>query len=319
MVSRIFVLVTGLVVSSVSMAATTESLDLGAPILERRVPAGEPINIVITSKLPTSQYTVKTTVREIEIPALPKPGTTRTAVDCASLGDAFIKTVDSNGVEEKVSSEIENFRNLGQSCSAAEQANLEIQIASTTQPVLQGYVLNVGQELVVTVERQGRTWEFILSTGARGEWRTFYGFNFMPNGDEDYFTAQDPSDPTSFTITRKADREELDFAPSVIFSWKPASQVGKTWGHGLAMGLGFDLNNPIVFGGYGATYNENVTLTAGLVFHKQLRLDGRFEEGQTISENLDSNNLTIETYALNYYVGIGFRFGGSGSGNLTSP
>ncbi len=314
---RFFVLCVSLAMSGLAAAERTEVLDLAGPVVERSVPAGESIRLMLTNKLPKYQYSVRTKVRIVEIPPFKWPSElSRSAREfCAMAATLFSNSLEAMNTEEQIPPEIDSYRTRAQSCTATERAELEVAIGTTTQALDQSFTMSRGEELVVQVERDGRNWEYVLSTGGRGEWRTFYGFNFLPNEDEEFFSSQDPTDPDLFTITRKADREELDFAPSIIFNWLPASQRGRTWGHGLAVGLGFDLDNPIVFAGYGATYNENVALTAGAVFHKQKRLNGRFEEGQVIMENLDSDQLTEETFNVNFYVGIGFRFGGDGIGN----
>ena len=313
MTVRLLVLWLGLFSASTLAAEQTEVLNLAEPIGDRNGSPGEPIRLLITNKLPQYNYQLKTTVRDIEIPALTWPsGMSRSAgTQCDTLATRFSQTLQALTEEEKVPGEIAIFKQEARdaSCPPQVHAELDLAIASTTQAVDRTFTLEQGQELVVEIERAGRNWSNVLSAGARGEWRTFYGFNFLPNEDEGYFASQDQTNPESFVITRKTDREDLDFAPSVIFSWLPAGQRNKTWGHGLAVGLGFDLDNPIVFGGYAATYNQNIALTAGIVFHKQTRLAGRFEEGQVIMENLGEDQLTEETFAPNVYIGIGFRFG----------
>lgn len=298
-------------------AGRAEVLDLARPVVERQVPAGQPLEIIISNRLPNRDYRVKVLTRIIEIPPLEWPGgETRLAVaECPTLVDDFLKEITGLSSEAGVPEHIDEFRSRASGCPDTVQPSLELAIATTRQPLSQPVTLNRGQELVVTVEREGREWEFILTTGSRGAWRTFYGFNFFPNGDERYFAAQDPETPGTFVITRQGDREELDFAPSAIFTWLPASQRNRDWGHGVAIGLGFDLDNPIVFGGYGGTYNRNILINAGLVIHKQQRLAGRFSEGQVITENLDEAQLTELTYAPDFYIGIGFRFGAGDSGS----
>jgi hypothetical protein len=312
MLLRSFVLCVSLFASGFAFAEQTEVLDLANPVVQRTVLAGEPIRLLIRNRLPNKRYTVKTIRREIPIPPFEVPeGMTRSGAGlCGQLPGVFEQSVETLTSEEQLTAKITEIRAaaVANSCSDAEKAAMEVAIASTTQTVEQVFTLEQGEELFVVVEREDRKWEFAVSTGARGAWRVFYGFNFLPNQDQNYFSAQDPDNPGSFIITQQADREDFDFAPSVFFTWRPASQLRKDWGHGLAVGLGFDLNNPIVFGGYAFTYNENVSLNIGAVFHKQNRLNGRYNEGDVIMENLGNEQLTEETYDINFYLGVGFRF-----------
>ena len=182
-------------------------------------------------------------------------------------------------------------------------------IKSGTTHDLGRYTLHKGEHLIVKIKRDEQSWEFTLTTGERGQWHTFYGFTFLPNDDEQFFTEQNPADADQFIITQEDDREEFDFAPSVLFVWSAAHSEDRNWNHGLTAGLGFDMDDPIVFAGYAFTFNENIALTAGLVFHKRERLNGRCEVGDVVTADLDSEQLTEETYGVNGYVGIAFRFG----------
>ena len=94
-----------------------------------------------------------------------------------------------------------------------------------------------------------------------------------------------------------------------MFSWIPGKRLARTWAHGPTAGFGFDLESPILFGGYGGTYNYNVTFLGGVVIHRKTTLDGRYTVGEVLTESLDSDALTRRTYDFNAFIGIAFRLG----------
>lgn len=151
------------------------------------------------------------------------------------------------------------------------------------------YILQTGEEIVVEIKRSKvdgtgcdkneRSWTFVLTTGPRGEWRTTYGFTFVPDGDRKYFSRQLSDDPEKFEIVREAEREDFDFLPSVLFTWLPAKHRLRDWSHGPTGGLGADTESISVLAGYSFVYNENLAFTVGLAMHEQTRLEGNFNEG----------------------------------------
>ena len=133
-----------------------------------------------------------------------------------------------------------------------------------------------GEELEVRVERTEKeetlVWRKTFSTGPLGTWLTTYGFNFIPSRDKRYFL-EPTQEGGSFKITRDTDRRELDFSPSIYFSWMPSRWRSSTR-IGPSAGLGFDLSAPIVFAGLSILYNWNLGLFFGGVIHQQSRLRG---------------------------------------------
>lgn len=187
--------------------------------------------------------------------------------------------------------------------------------APGTRSVLQlgTFDLERGEELVVEVTQvkengcEKKEWKFVITTGDRGEWRTTYGFTFVPERDREYFSRQLEDDPEKFEIVREQDRGDFDFLPSVLFTWLPASGRLEDWDFGLTAGLGANTESIAVLLGVSGMYNENLTLTAGLAMHEQSRLEGNFNEGQIIAENLDGNALTEDVYEPTFYFGISLR------------
>jgi len=152
----------------------------------------------------------------------------------------------------------------------------------------------------------------------KGDWLVLYGFNFVKDEDEKYFTKENTGDGSvDYVITRERNGDGSVLAPSVYFMYLPAKndgwlspiswRKGNSFG-GVSSGLGFDQSNPNVFLGYGIGWGSNVMVTAGLVYRRVQRLSGRYGEGEVVPVVL-TNDLVDETYKPAAYVGVAFRFG----------
>lgn len=198
---------------------------------------------------------------------------------------------------------------LSQSCSnRAEELRLATEQSIDSN---EATLLGSGEELEVLVKRKksdgtSTSWTYRLTT-ASGEWRAAYGFTFVPNEDERFFTEAQPSG--AFKIMAQADRERLDYVPSVLFTWSVPQDAQRSWQNGFTAGLGYDLEQPVVFAGWAWTVHQNVIVTAGVAVHRQSRLLGRYREGQEVAENLEPAQLTEHTYGPNAFAGVAFRFG----------
>ncbi len=174
--------------------------------------------------------------------------------------------------------------------------------------------LNRGEKFVITVkwtDAAGKDKEkvFTFSTGARGEWRTSYGFVFLPNENEDYFSKA--NDDNTFTITAKEENDDLGFVPTAMFTWFPKQDESKNWSGSWVGGLGFDFQNPVVLAGYGVTYNQNISFSLGAAFHQQNRLRGEYKDMQVLKETLAEDALIDKVYRANYFLGFSYRFSGN--------
>lgn len=292
-----------------AQSGPTAVLDLATPVTAQPITAGETVQVRIENSMPGGKYRIQIERRDQEIPPLDPPNATRAAVACSNLAEQFTVAAANAKSEQAVAQQIRTFKSDAAQCTQSEQKALADAIKNNTTKDLGAYKLSKGERLIVKIQRDDQSWEFTLSTGERGQWRTFYGFTFLPNEDEGFFTRQDASNADQFIITPEKDREQLDFAPSILFVWSPSGTADQTWNHGLTAGLGFDMDDPIVFAGYALTFNENIAFTIGVVLHKRERLAGRYESGEIVAEDLDSEQLVEETYGVNGYVGVAFRFG----------
>ena len=112
-----------------------------------------------------------------------------------------------------------------------------------------------------------------------------------------------------FIITKENDRKKLEFVPSIFFTYMPQNHLSRDVSVGLSAGLGFDLDAPTVFLGASFFFNHNIGVVIGITAHKQRFLNGEYEAGQIVMENLNDDQLHEELYTVNPFVSITFRFG----------
>ena len=230
--------------------------------------------------------------------------------DCPEIEAAARKALRSAADEKAVRTAMATLRSKTPSdCMSVVDAAIQ---QLTTQAVEGGpYDVQSGELLRVTVTRSdnGDTWIWVFTTGNRGEWRMTYGFTFVPNEDDRFVTR--PQANSKFKIVSQEDHKNLDFVPSVLFTWLLGKKRAQDWVFSWTVGLGWDLEQLVVFVGPSWTYNENVNLTFGLAIHQQTRLLGRYSEdgdSSIVGEALDADQLTESTFGPNAYVGVGFRF-----------
>ena len=280
--------------------------------------------ILLTNVIPRLRpYHVSVEVEDVEIPPLPFDfgGAKSHAMSFreASRNESCLAAVKAMFDRLSTAESEVAVKDIGDEALLANPgctADIEEQFDRVTRQEvdkLQPYAVKPWQTLTITVKRPGGgpTWTVALPGRARGEWRTSYGFFFVPDRDERYFAKEEKvaNQPSKFTVEKQQGREDFDFVPTILFNFVPATQLGKTWMHGWVAGLGYDLEKPFVLAGYSGVYNENIVFTGGVAFHRQSRLRGRYEQGDPLSEALEPEQLVEDTYGPNLYVGIGFRFG----------
>ncbi len=174
--------------------------------------------------------------------------------------------------------------------------------------------LGAGEEAVVEIQRgeidkdhPAAQWTLKLSSGARGEWLTSYGFTIGANRDERYFSQA--SADNKFTVTRERDVSSAVVIPSIYFSWQSRSADRRNWAFSPTVGFGITKDAPSVMAGVSATFNRNIAFVAGVAIYQQTRLSGQYVEGQTISENLSANQLQRDVWKPGFVAGVTLRFG----------
>jgi hypothetical protein len=282
------------------------------------VPVGQLV-VAIKNSLPSARYRVEWDIHRNPVePLPPPPGGSQnvTGTDpCSALRTAMTKLwqCKDEAAVQALSDAFEQERKNAprDKCKAAldEAGILHNRMLFDAAEVY----LGADAELRVIVSRLGpddkteRVWKRTYRTQPLGEWFLSYGFTFIPSEDELYFAKSVA--PGKFQVTKKHDNQETDFAPAIFYAWMPEKFASSMFAPSLAAGLGFDLDNPVVFLGLSLSYHYNVSVLGGGVMHRVKRLNGIYSPGDTLSENLTEAQLTEETYDLGWFFGVSFRFG----------
>jgi len=290
------------------------------------------IKIEIINKLPNpnEEYDILVVRKSELLPVLNIPSNTPPAA-FAGHGtppcDAFIKIVnavydtsteesDLPGIIQEIEEEIAKIQSgLGDpTCTVNEIAVGVKSINDTKYKLTNSYKLRRGEQLEVTISRKladgtTRIWKHIYKTPGRGQWVTTYGFSFINRSfnEEESFFSRAVDD--GFVITQENNRSDLDFIPSVFFTWLPEKGLTKDLSINATAGLGFDLEAPVTFLGLSFLYNQNISLIVGLTAHQQQFLNGIYDENQKVSENLTQDQLHEDLYTINPFFSLTFRFG----------
>lgn len=247
--------------------------------------------------------------------------------------NALLNATNENEIEDKIAQlaiamhRLDSLVKADPECIFPEKpqkSDAEKLISNTSKILERPFKLKSGERLEVTIirsqkgETQTRQWKHIYRTGSRGKWNTSYAFSFIPNviTEETYFTAQ--KDSGVFLITKEENRKVMDFAPSIFFTWTPSEKENNDFVFSLAGGLGFDFNDPVVFFGGGVHFNQNLGLIVGVAAHKQMRLLGKYSEGDTILTTLETSQLHEELYRVNPFISLSFRFKSNPFSNSTN-
>ena len=306
--------------------AQTKQIVLGenSQVLKQPIKPGA-FDLQLVNVLNDTKYTVEseTTSVSIVLPEpLPKPAAAGDACDTAIV--KFQAAVKKATTEEAVAA----ARSVALGEAPDDACKKKINELSVLNVAGGPFEVEAQQDITFTIKRpnQGNlserdfgSYKFATTRKQPGTWLTLYGVNYIDSGDDEFFAKTGAGTPVTYTITGKADRSERDFAPSVYFMWvKERNHSGfaraLSWNDedvfgGITAGIGFDFDNPTAFLGYGVGWGYNVLLTAGVAMHKEKRLNGRYQPGEVITENLSEDQLAEETYKPRAYVGIAFRFG----------
>lgn len=188
------------------------------------------------------------------------------------------------------------------------------EIIARTEEKLLKQKLGKGQSIEVTIKRKKEDekydiWKNVYVTSQKGKWLTTYGFTYISQTFKESEPFFSKAVDTTFAVTPLNKRSGLSFVPSIFFTWFPYKDLGKDFSHSLTGGVGYDLEAPTAFLGYSLLYNQNIGISLGLSAHQQDFLNGKYEEGDIVKENLDGNQLNEKLYSLNPYISVSFRFG----------
>ena len=301
------------------------------------VTAGVPLQIIIKNKLLNQEYSISVQKKFQLLEELSLNASEGT-INSLRLNEKCLITKKANALnkldkEKMISKGVNNLKELlllyeqkeatkeenkrDTICTKSDIANALFVIEKTRKRLLP-QTLKKGEYIEVTISRKVEgdddkeiTWTSIYTTEKKGKWLTTYGFSFVPeliSKSESFFSKQAD---TVFTITELNKRSRLNFVPSVFFTWFPYKDIEKDFSFSWTCGLGFDLEAPTAFLGGNLLYNQNIGISFGLAAHQQDFLNGRYEEGEIITENLGEEQLNEKLYSINPYISVIFRLGSS--------
>jgi hypothetical protein len=269
-------------------------------------PADSTVTVKVMNLLPKGVYTVKIDVVPFSIPvldlsSLQMPLIASTCVtDAKNLTAAINQATDEKGVaaarkpfEKSACKEVQDVLATLDWTSQA----IDVDESDSVHVVVTRKV-DKGDDLV---------WDVTFTGRSPGEFQAAYGFAFIPSGDRTYTAVKDGD---QFKITRDHDRSTADYVPVVFFQWIPRkSHEQNVWPPQPTAGIGFDRDNISVFAGATAVFHRNVGIALGVAMTKQQRLNGQYNEGDTVKDALTSTQLQKTTYAPSVFVALTFRFG----------
>lgn len=324
-VSRVCVVLLALLLPAAALAQDAQVIDLNLAAhpagtdKERPVEPGLAFRVRVTNRAPKHDYTINARRETIPVDVLPMDALSRTQSraparpGCQGVLETLGTRVFAAETEVEVATAIRDQRIAAATadCTPAQLDAFEGLVRSATTDLLGVVVLSRGERYIVEVSRadgdETITWRLTLTTGARGTWLSTYGVGFLPNEDELYYSQKTGDD--QFQVSRQTDAGGLSYVPAIFFSWMPSRWANSSWAISPCGGLGFELTDPVVFAGASISYNTNLHLIVGAAFHSQKRLNGQYEEGQTIKESLTPDQLTQTTFKPNVFFSVAFRFG----------
>lgn len=200
-------------------------------------------------------------------------------------------------------------------CNKQQIFEARYSIESTKESLLSQTLKN-GEilEVVISRKKEGEEnaiveWRRVFKTENKGKWLTTYGFTYINQTfkkAEPYFLKQMDS---TFSVNPLNRRSKLSFVPSVFFTWLPYSHTNQDFSLSLTGGLGYDLEAPTAFLGANLLYNQNIGISLGIAAHQQDFLNGQYNAGDILNENLSKEQLNEKLYVFNPFISINFRFG----------
>lgn len=239
---------------------------------------------------------LRTTKQEDKIPA------------AASALDAMIKTIEGDKV---------TFAACLPMLPEAKQLLLSIfeEILDTK--------IKAGEEIEIQISRSVggtmQTWTYIFSTLPKSYWQMTYGFNFIPHlfSKENLYFARPQNG--QYIITRESNRRVFSYSPTVCFTRYPTRPKYQDFFVSYSAGLGYDFQNPVVFGSLTFVLGQNWLIHAGIIWHRQNFLLGKYSPGDLITEELSREQLHEQHYTLNPFFAFSYRFREPLSNRVNGP
>ena len=229
---------------------------------------------------------------------------------------------DEKWLEQGVPEKIKKLQDLVSNCenpTEADKANINLVkkiVANSKISTKIDLKLKPGEQLIIKLRRKNKVWTFIFKY-PRGKWLTYYGLCFVskyPRKHDLYFLRESNDDSQEgylLVAEKKPKLLDLEYIPTVFFTWMPFKRMSKSHSLGFSGGLGIDLQSPVVFAGCSLVINYNIGLNFGVVFHKQYQLKPQYysdTETMMVDSLLSFEDLHRSVYRPSVSIGISFRF-----------
>jgi len=278
--------------------------------------------VILKNKLPGGNYEIIVEVEDVLFEPFSvtpfKPDTSSHKIqkeqkNCDSL-KTIVQLINQLDSEDQLPAKRTELQALLKDNDGCDEYPAALHMDSTFDSRYEIKDLKKSQILKITVKRTNKAgkeleWVRIYKTPERGKWLTSYSFNFITQiaSKERLFFAKSIG-MDSFQITGESNRKLMHFVPGITFTWLSAAGFKRDVGVGVSGGVGFDLENPVVFVGASFIWNQNLSLTIGAAAHQVKDLHGKYNEGDIIRENLSPDQLMIEPYRVNPFISLSLRF-----------
>jgi hypothetical protein len=151
------------------------------------------------------------------------------------------------------------------------------------------------------------TYTIELISKSKWYWTSTFGVSMVTLVNRDTYKSllnSDGASPATYTIVQDGSNSHYDAIPVLMFTY---SKLENDFSYGVTGGLGTDFETISAFAGLSLVIGQNFIVTSGLAFHKQLRLDSQYSEGQIVDSNLTFNDLNIEYYRFNPFISLTYR------------
>ena len=300
---------------AIDLAEQRPGIDVERPIV---IEGRTDVSLSLLNAIPDAQYTVRISVDDLPIGVLSLSKPPASALPAGSavhlLYGQMLHELDSAADELDVGrSALRSRRDVAQAYDEGGGFMLDSIDARTVHRMASVATVRPGEQMRVTVVRRtadGRDsarWTTTYSTAPTGEWQIGFGFAFpyVVGALEHYSVRRDAEGAYRVRASKSDDR--ISLVPAVYFSWIERDDRFEPWSLSLSGGVGFDMQNPVVLVGGALSFHQNITLLAGVAAHRVPGLDPEFAVGDILDERFASEDLVASRYAVDPFIGVGFR------------
>ncbi|MEQ8425056.1 MAG: hypothetical protein RIA63_10125, partial [Cyclobacteriaceae bacterium] len=116
---------------------------------------------------------------------------------------------------------------------------------------------------------------------------------------------------SNYLITKSSNSKKnvlKNISPTFMYSYLFFKDPFAPLKFGLTGGFLLDLTNPSVMAGPSLVIGDNLSLNIGVAVIQKNQLKGQYMEGQSISDNLDFDQLHNKIWSYDLFFSVGFHF-----------